>query len=205
MMYLRRVVVLALGVLTMLALYVGVWRPYMRAELIIVAYQNFNSARTLQAAEKAYVLPLLYWAPWGGDELVGTATESVFGLVQSLDAQSAPAAAELARFAEELNRPLLLRGKGSGFMRGLSRLATLEHVAWFLTNDRVFAEASEGHFRRCLEASPRRPECLYGLFNLLRQEGRSREALAIGKEILGYWPSDTQAARIVRDLGGEKR
>lgn len=214
MIYARRLAAVTLGILMLLTLYIGVWLPYVKGRQVIFSYRMFGVARdpqTLLTApqrfsviEEAYVPAFLSWAPWGEDELVKVATDSFFDLIQGLDKRSAPAALKLANIVEGINRPLLLRGKGSGFMQALSRLAVFEHAVWYLTGDMAFARTSEEHFRRCLLESPRRPQCLYGLFNLLRQEGRTSEALAVGKEILGYWPSDEQVLRLVGGLEANK-
>ena len=58
------------------------------------------------------------------------------------------------------------------------------------TGDAAYAKRSEELYLRCLEASPRRPECLYALFRLYESGGQREQERLVGEEILRYWPDE---------------
>lgn len=169
------------------AFVIGTYFPYRKSRAIAAVSRNLGGATTVERFlgmfEEALVLP----SPYGQEEAVLFASEK---LLRTVSVQGDPQVVNaMATYAEKMFAPLL-DGRGSSPARVVLSLARIHQAAWTRTGNAAYARRSEELYLRCLEASPRRPECLYGLFGLYAGSNKKEQARLAGEEILRYWEDE---------------
>lgn len=198
-MSVRRIVSL-LGIAFAAALlYAGTYLPYRKAAAIIRVHERLQSVQTVNAflgmLEEVLALP----SPYGQEEETRFLGEKLFGAVS---AQADPRAVNaFVAYAERILEPFLDRGASPTQTRFL--LGRIHQAAWAGTGEARYAGRSEDLYLGCLEASPRRPQCLYALLRLYESGNKRQQAKLVAEEILKYWPTETRARKIL--TGPEER
>lgn len=191
------------GIIVVLAaLYVGTYLPYRKSQLGILALYQIRQAKSVAEIEDRVNVALNYFSPIGQEEITSFITDTLTVLISRLDKTSAvQAASQLADYLETINEPIIKRGKGFNFTKALYALGRMNYFVWIQTNDTNFAAKSENYYKKCLKESPRRVECLYGIFELYgNQKNRLNDAIKAGEEILFYWPTDAKTMKIMNGL-----
>jgi len=176
-------------------LVIGTYLPYRKSRAIAAVSRNLGGATTVERFLGVFEEVLALRSPYGQEEAVLFAGEQ---LVKAIGAQGDPRVANaIVAYAEKIFASLLNgRGgstkltTGSSPAKNLLSLGRIHHAAWMKTGDAAYAKRSEELYLRCLEASPRRPECLYALFRLYESGGQREQERLVGEEILRYWPDE---------------
>ena len=168
-------------------LVIGTYLPYRKSRAIAAVNKNLGGATTVERFLGVFGEALALRSPYGQEEAVLFVGEQ---LVKAIGAQGDPRVANaIVAYAEKIFAPLL-NGRGSSPAKNLLSLGRIHHAAWMKTGDAAYAKRSEELYLRCLEASPRRPECLYALFRLYESGGQREQERLVGEEILRYWPDE---------------
>ena len=186
------------GIALILAMLVtGTYFPYRKALAIVAVDRNLGGATTLGQFLGVFEEALALRSPYGQGEAVLFTSER---LARGIGAQGDPrVVSAIVVYAEKMSAPLL-DGRGSSPAKNLLSLASIYHMAWTRTGDAIYAKRGEELYLRCLLASPRRMECLYGLFGLYESGNRKEQARQLGEEILNYWPSDERVRVALQKL-----
>ena len=178
-------------------LVIGTYLPYRKSRAIAAVSRNLGGATTVERFLGVFEEVLALRSPYGQEEAVLFVSEQ---LVKAIGAQGDPRVANaIVAYAEKIFAPLL-DGRGSSPAKNLLSLGRIHHAAWMKTGDAAYAKQSEELYLRCLEASPRRPECLYGLFQLYVSADKKEQVRLAGEEILRYWPDE----RVREALNGSR-
>ncbi|MDP3947220.1 MAG: hypothetical protein Q8Q41_00820 [bacterium] len=197
--------------LILAALAWGTYFPYRKSRAINAVNRNLGGVTTLDRFLGVFDKALVPRSPYGQEEAVLFINEQ---LQRALGAQGDPrVVSTMVAYAEKMFAPLLGDGSttlttggstaltaGGSPAKNLLSLSRIHHLAWTRTGDATYARRSEELYLRCLEASSRRPECLYGLFGLYASGNKKEQARKIGGEILNYWPSDERVREIVNSF-----
>ncbi len=195
--------IIILGIIVVLAaLYFGAYLPYQKSRLGLLALYQIREAKSVVEIEDKMNIVLNYFSPIGQEEITYFITDALISLISRLDKTSAnQAAPQLAAYLEKINEPIIKRGGGFNLAKALYSLGRMNQFVWIQTDDTNFAAKAEDYYKRCLQESPRRVQCLYGLLDLYgNQKSRSSDAIKIGEEILRYWPTDNDVREILEKL-----
>jgi hypothetical protein len=185
---LKKILGVLLSVFILSIAYYGSYLPLNKSEAFISALRSVQNIRSLADFEQTFSVPLNMPSPIGQEELVRNTANIVLNIVQ----QSAnPDVIEKAiDFIESYYNPIIDRGRGMSFEQNLYILGAINESAFVKTKQARFLRDSEKYYREGLELGPKRPQFLYGLFDVYRIEGNVDGAKAIAAQILSQWPTD---------------
>ncbi len=193
--------------LLIISIYFGSYLPYQKSKLgadkITSFYSNYSLGKEigLDSLEKSFDESLDYYSPVGQEELVIRVTNIFEEIIKILDKKSAIYVPEIVDYIENINKPILEKEKAFNLTKIFFNLAKINHFAFLKTGDKKFIETAENYYKKCLTESPRRPQCLYGLFGAYSiQKNRTTDAVKVGEEILSYWPSDDSVGAILNSI-----
>ncbi len=176
----------------------GSFLPMRKAQIFINTMQNLRSLRSVADFENALAEPLDAPSPIGQEELVRNTTNIILGLVQQNDKPEI--VSELVDYVEKYYRPIIERGRGMSFEQNLYLLGALHEAAFIKTKNPAQLQAAKNYYLKGLELGPKRPQFLYGMFDVYRTEGNVEAAKAIAAQILSQWPDDKRAQKGLQDF-----
>jgi hypothetical protein len=179
--------------------YYGSFLPLRKSQVFIETLKKLQTIRSYEEFEKAFSVPLNMPSPIGQEELVRNTSNIVLNLLQRGGGNPELVVA-LVDFLERYYNPILERGRGMSFEQNLYVLGAINELAFFQTNQVKYLLAAENHYSRGLELAPRRPQFLYGMFDIYRIEGNVLKAKAIAEQILEYWPNDSRTREALADF-----
>jgi hypothetical protein len=167
----------------------GSWLPMRKLALFLHAQDSLPTIHT--AAEYMALLSAALDAPSpiGQEELVRWSAQTVTDLIQT--GRTKPQST--VQFVEFLNHyflPIVQRRTGNSFALTAHVAGTLQMEAYFRMGDPAYLTDAGTLFLTGLEASPRRAEFLYGLFDVYRLAADTGRVKAIADQILTQWPDD---------------
>lgn len=153
---------------------------------------------TPEIFENVMTKSLLAPSPIGQEEIVRQTTGIVLDIIQQ---GSSPSDIEkLVNFVESFYNPIIERGRGMSFSQNLYILGLMHQAALMRTRDVRYLAAAQAYFEEGFRLAPRRPQFLYGLFDIYRIEGNFNKAREIGNKILELWPEDDRVSKILEEL-----
>ncbi len=194
----KTISILIVAGLVAVAIY-GSILPYRKSGAFIEAMRRLNSAKSLDEFKTIMSRPLEMTSPIGQDELVRNLASVVTNLVERNGQGRPEFVASVIEYLQGYYDPIISYGKGPSFSQNLYVLGILNEIAFLQTQDKAYLAAAKNYFSRGHELGPRRPQFLYGLFDVYRAEGDTQKAVEIANQILTYWPNDTQIKSL---LGG---
>lgn len=197
----------SIGVLTtafiLSVAFYGTFLPMRKSQMFIgvmqnLRSQNLRSLRSIVDFENALSVPLDAFSPVGQEELVRDTTSIILGLVQQNDEPEV--INELMSYAEKYSAPIVERGRGMGFEQNLYLLGALNKAAFLKTKDVKYLQAAHKYYSQGLDLGPKRPQFLYGMFDIYRVEGNVEGAKAIANQILSQWPNDERVSKGLQEF-----
>ncbi len=168
----------------------GEFRPLAKSQIFIDTLRNLSSARSLQEFEKSVSVPLDYWSPVGQEELVRNVANTILGTIQQ---NSDPKLIEeLVNYIESYYKPVIDRGRGMSFEQNLYILGAINEMAFTKTGQLRYLQGAHKYYSKGLEIGPKRPQFLFGLFDIYRMEGDVKGTIDIAQQIMSQWPADTR-------------
>jgi hypothetical protein len=173
----------------------GSYQPLRKSQLYRQAYEKRGSIHTAAEFTALLSMPLDAPSPIGQAEQVKDTAQAVLTLIEMENTSPAVTVA-LVNFMNAYFAPIYQRGKGIGFGQIVYYMGTINVIAHLKTGRPDYLAAAQDLFSRGLEASPRRPEFLYGLLDVYRMAGNTEKVKAVAGTILTQWPDDqnTRAA-----------
>ncbi len=187
----KKIIAAAAVIFILYIAYYGSFLPLRKSQTFIKTLKGLQTIRSYEEFEKAFSVPINMPSPIGQEELVRNTSNIVLNLLQRGGGNPELAAA-LVDFLERYFNPILERGRGMSFEQNLYILGAINELAFFQTNQVKYLLAAKNHYSQGLELGPRRPQFLYGMFDIYRIEGDIPQAKAIAERILGQWPNDTR-------------
>jgi hypothetical protein len=200
----RQAISLALAaMLAMLAVY-GTYQPLHKSRLFREAYEKRATIRTSAQLVTLLSVPLEMPSPIGQAELIqGTAT-AVISFIKGEDTPP-EVAMELVDFLNPFFAPIYQRGKGIGFSRNLYFMGTVNLLAYRRTQRAIYLTGAENLYLRGLQASPMRPQFLYGLLDVYVLAGDTEKVRMVADAILTQWPDDQRTRSGVAEYLAQPR
>ncbi|MDO8536766.1 MAG: hypothetical protein Q7R94_00780 [bacterium] len=185
---LKKIIGILASVFIISVAYYGTFLPLKKSQSFISALRNLRSATSLQEFERILSEPLGIPSPIGQEELVRNSANVALSIVQQNNKPEIISA--VVDYVEEKFAPLIARGTGMSFEQNLYILATINQLAFAKTGQANYFLAAKKYYSRGLELGPKRPQFLYGMFDVYRTEGNVEASKAIAAQILSQWPDD---------------
>ena len=195
---LKKIIGIVVPLFILWAAYYGTFSPLRKSQIFIDTLRGINSAHSLSDFEKAMSVPLDYRSPVGQEELVRNTANMVLGIVQQ---NSDPKLIEEAvNYIENYYKPIIDRGHGMSFEQNLYILGAINEMAATKTSEVRYLEAAQKYYSKGLALGPKRPQFLFGLFDVYRMEGDVKNSIEIGQQIMNQWPTDTRTPAALDDF-----
>lgn len=194
----KKIIGISATVFILLLAYYGTYLPLRKSQAFIGALRSLNSVRSLADFERAVSVPLDMPSPIGQEELVRNASNIVLNLIQQNDRPEL--VSELVNYIGSYYRPIIDRGRGMSFEQNIYILGALNEMAYIKTKQAKFLEAAKDYFDKGLKLGPKRPQFLYGLFDIYRMEGNVSGAKTVAEQILRQWPNDEKTRSSLADF-----
>jgi len=194
----RKILGVLLSAFLLSVAYYGSYLPLHKSQMFITALRNLRNIKSLADFEQSFSLPLDAPSPVGQEELVRNTANTVLGLMQQ-QGVSSQIAAELMKYVQNYYAPLIDRGRGMSFEQNLYLLGALNEIMYTRTGDAKYLQAADKYYSEGLQFGPKRPQFLYGLFDVYRMEGNIVGVQAIAQQILSQWPDDQRTRSALAD------
>ncbi len=194
----KKAIAIAVVVFIIAIDYYGSYLPWRKSTLFIEAMQSTSAIRTISDFERIFSIPLDYSSPIGQEELVRSVANSIINSLNSIP--QSQGIKEMIRYVENYYEPIINRGRGMSFGQNLYLLGALNESAYLKTREISYLNSAEKYFKKAQELGPKRPQPLYGLFDVYRLKGDKAAAEAIGRQIISQWPDDEKILAAFKSL-----
>lgn len=187
---LKKLIGILISVLILLVAYFGAFLPLRKSQIFIETLRSINSARSLADLQKMMSVPLDYYSPVGQEELVRNTANTMLGVVQqNSDPQII---ANVVDYIESYYKPIVARGHGMSFEQNLYLLGAINEMAFTKTSQLRYLQDAHKYYSEGLALGPKRPQTLYGMFDVYRIEGNVEGATGVAQQIMKQWPTDAR-------------
>ncbi len=186
----RYIIASVLSILIIATWYVGSYEPFQKSQIFIRVLSLKNGFQSVQELEDTFSGALDYPSPIGQEELVRNTGSYVLNFAQQ--SNDAGVIIPLVQYTTRYFDPIIARGRGMSFGQDLYLLGVLNEVTLVKTKDPKYLQAAEGYYAKALELGPKRPQSLFGMFDVYRFAGDAAGAKRIADQILAQWPTDTK-------------
>ena len=188
--FFKKNIAVAGAILLVVVAYIGNYLPLQKSMAFIDSNRSFGQITDLNKILELMARPLDLPSPIGQQELVRNTSNLIYNLVRSDNGKNPAITKALTDFVNKYYIPTLAKNRGLSFDQDLYILGLMNEGAAIQTRDGRYADAAQGYFERGLTLSPRRPQFLYGLFDVFRMKGDLPSAQKTGEKILSFWPAD---------------
>lgn len=185
----KKAIAISASIFILLIGYYGSYLPMRKSMIFIGVIQNTGGIKTLADFEQAFSEPLDYPSPIGQEELVRNTANMTVGSIQNISPEGVD---QMVNYIESYYEPIISRGRGMSFGQNLYLLGAINELAFLKTQKTKYIDDAEKYFTKALDLGPKRPQGLYGLFDVYRVKGDIPNATKVGEQILGQWPTDTK-------------
>lgn len=192
--YKKIAAVIIAGVIIAIAYY-GTYLPWQKSKLFIAALRDSRQGQSFEGFKEVFSVPLDFFSPVGHEEVVRNITNSIVGIIQQ-HGQNPAIVEESFGFIATYYEPIIERGKGTSYSQNLYLLGIANEFALRNTGEIRYLEAAKRYFELGHEAGPKRPQFLYGLFDVYRIEGNVEKVKTIAEQIFAQWPDDERTREI---------
>ena len=184
----KLIIITSLIIATLVA---GIWGsvlPYRKAGLYSSLSGQISQGVTLEQFKDIFSFVLDAPSPIGRDEGVKMLMSRTIDVIAQTPNLPGEIVDELLRFNESYFEPILEAETGGNFAQTIMLAGALYQSAGIVAGNMSYFEKAKEYYEEGLRYSPRRPQFLYGLFDIYGALGDSDSAKRIGDEILKYWP-----------------
>jgi len=192
---LKKAIAASATIFILFVAYYGSYLPMRKSMAYIEAMKSSSKIKTIGDFKKTFSVPLDYPSPIGQEELVRSMANTTNGSIQGV---SDPRIVdELMNYTEKYFEPIIAKGKGMSFGQDAYILGMMNEVAFIKTKEPKYLQAAEKYFKMEQALGPKRPQGLYGLFDVYMLGGKFDEFKKVADQIMSQWPSDTRIADLV--------
>ncbi len=184
----RKISAVVVSVLILFLAYYGNFLPMVKSQTLISTMQNLRSINSVSQLSSAFAASFNIPSPIGQEESVRSSGNVVLGVIQQTDRPDV--ISDLMNFMETSYRPIVEYGRGMSFEQNLYILGTLNELSFVKTKDIKYFNAAKKYYSQGLTLGPKRPQFLYGMFDIYRMEGNVDGSKRIADQILAQWPDD---------------
>ncbi|HTY39884.1 MAG TPA: hypothetical protein VMC43_02235 [Candidatus Paceibacterota bacterium] len=194
------IAVLAAGALMVIAYYAD-YLPLKKSDAFITALRNMGNVKSLDEFKQNFSYPLDIPSPIGQEELVRNLGGSIVNIINANGENNPALVGELLKYLDSYYQPIMQTGRGMSFAQNVFILGNAYQAAYIRTkNPQYLARAIEYYRQGNQEVSSKRPQFLYGLFDVYRMAGDTPDAINIAQRILQLWPDDQSVQRALDQL-----
>lgn len=203
---LKKLIAVVFSGFILFLMYYGSYLPLRKSRIFISSLRNIGSVRSPQDLAEVLTPPLEAPSPIGQEELV----RNISNLILDMTRQGASGEflAQSLDFLEQYYAPIINRGKGMSFEQNLYLLGTLNEYAFLQTKNPKYFLAAKTYYLKGYELGPKRPQFLYGLFDIYRFEKNIPELDKVKNQIMAQWPDDARTKQVydqyMQELAKEK-
>jgi len=197
----RKIIAVLAAAFILSVAYYGTYLPMRKSQIFISTLKGLRSAKTIEDLVRALSVPLDAPSPIGQEELVRNTSNIFLNLVQQNDKPDVVSAS--INFVENHYRPIIDRGRGMSFEQNLYILGVINETAFIKTKEIRYLEAAKNYYIQGSRLGPKRPQFLYGLFDIYRAVGDVENTKKIGEQILSQWPDDERTSKGLSDFLGK--
>ncbi|MBI3589619.1 MAG: hypothetical protein HY093_04390 [Candidatus Liptonbacteria bacterium] len=196
---LKKIIAVALSSFIIFVAHYGSYRPLRKAQLFIETMRTLNEATTLDELKSRISAPLDFHSPFGQEELVRQ-VGSLFTNILSQPNVKPEVIADLMNYLSQNYDPIIQSGRGMSFNQNLYLLGSLNELAFLKTQQVNYLAAAKKYYLSSYELGPKRPQVLFGLFDVYRVEGNVSEVKRIADQILNQWPNEERTKKALEDF-----
>ncbi|MBI2033519.1 MAG: O-antigen ligase family protein [Candidatus Liptonbacteria bacterium] len=200
----KKVIAIVVAAVILAVAYYGSYLPLRKSQMFISALNSDRKIQSLDEFKKVFSAPLDVPSPIGQEELVRNLGNVILNLVSQSGGSRPEVAGELIKYLESYFDPVIERGRGMSFEQDLYILGALNELAFIQTKQTQYLVSAKRYFSKALELGPKRPQALYGMFDIYRIEGNTEEAKIIGEQILTQWPDDNRTRDALQQFLSEQ-
>jgi hypothetical protein len=168
--------------------YYGSYLPMKKSQEFIGGMRQLRGETSINEFQEIFNKVLAIPSPIGQEELVRHLASTITPFLSN--ERNKDLVPTVVRFAEDKYRTIMDRGTGMSFNQNIFVLATMYQTAFVRTGNLQYLEAAKQNYLRGLALAPRRPQFLYGLFDVYRMLGDKKGVLDIKTKIVENWPDD---------------
>ncbi len=147
---------------------------------------------------KAIIPALELSSPIGQPELVRNLANSLMSVVRNTDNPELIDAC--LKFLAEYYNPIIEKGRGMSFGQDLYIIGVIHEISAIQSKNPTYLDVAEQAFLSGTEASPNRPQYLYGLMDVYRFKQDGDRFKSVADKILENWPNDQKTKKLVEDI-----
>lgn len=186
----KKIAGIAVSAVILFVAWYGNYLPLVKSQTFIDALRNMNSVKSVQEFEVVFARPLDLVSPIGQEELVRNAANNVISILQQTNDQEI--IGRIVKYISGYYEPIVSRGRGMSFEQDLYLLGTMNEMAFAKTKQLQYLQDAHKYYGKGLELGPKRPQPLYGMFDVYRTEGNVEASVQIANQILSQWPTDAR-------------
>lgn len=194
----RHIIAVSLGIVILGIGIYGNYLPWRKSVAYVSASQKAASAKSLDDLRKVIAPALELSSPIGQPELVRNLANSLMSVVRSTDNPELIDAS--LKFLAEYYNPIIEKGSGMSFGQDLYIVGVIHEISAIQSKNPVYLDVAERAFLSGTEASPNRPQYLYGLMDVYRFKRDGDRFKSVADKILENWPEDEKTRKLVEDL-----
>lgn len=195
----KKIIAVAVSCLAVFAIYYGSYLPYKKSSVFIKTMRDLNNSPSLDEFKKNISAPLDLTSPIGQEELVRQIASLVSSVINQPNANQT-VINDLVSYVNRYFDPIIARGVGMSFGQDLYLLGSMNEIAFVKTNQLKYLEAAKKYYEIGRELGPKRPQVLFGLFDVYRMEGKVEQVKAVGEQILAQWPDEERTRQALADF-----
>lgn len=169
-------------------IYYGNYLPLVKSEAFISALSSARELASFDEFKSTMSAALDLPSPIGQEEHVRNTANLSLNIISSTDDPNL--IAQVVQFIDGYYEPIVRRGTGMSFGQNMYILGALYETAFLKTKNPQYFERAKFYYEKGLELGPKRPQPLYGLFDIYRLEGNVEGARKVADQILSQWPED---------------
>ncbi len=172
--------------------YYGSYLPLRKSQKLITTMKGLQSISSIDELKQAFSEVLDAPSPVGQEELVRHFANLVPPIIESNGKTNPDVVKSLMDYLNSYYDPIISYGRGMSFGQNLYLLGAVNELAFIQTKQVVYLQGADFYFSKGHELSPKRPQFLYGLFDIYRMENDGIRVKDIADQILSQWPDDTK-------------
>lgn len=184
----KKIIAILVSVFILSVAYYGNFLPLHMSRTFIATLRDLQSIKSLEEFESTMSVPLDIPSPVGKEELIRNMASIVMNLLQQNDKPEVMK--EAIRFLDHYYDPIIARGVGMSFEQNLYVLGTINQLVFVRTHDENYFLKTKKYYEQGLALGPKRPQFLYGVFDIYRTEGNVEKSQEVADQILAQWPDD---------------
>lgn len=196
----KKIIAAAASIVIVILLYYGTFLPFRKSQVFISTMRSLGEAKNLDELTTKISVPLDYPSPYGQEELVRQVASLVTNIVSQSNTTPPLIDTLIRDFLNPYYDPIINKGRGMSFNQNLYVLGSLNEIAFIRTNEASYLEAAEKYFTESYKLGPKRPQALFGLFDVYRAKGDVVKVTEISNQILSQWPKEERTRQAVKEF-----